>query len=82
MGAGTARCEEDTLVIGDDKANRTVREYGHVPGQVLRMFEEQLRMRYKEFCPAIKSIRLDPDETASGGNWNLAEVVRVLQMQH
>ena len=83
FGAGTARCDEQgVLVVGNDKTNLTVRKYGQIPGQILRLFEDQLLKRYKELCPDITSIRLEPDEAASGGYWNLDEVVRVLQAQH
>ena len=68
FGAGTARCDEQgVLVVGDDKTNLTVRDYGQIPGQILRLFEDQLLRKYKEFCPEITSIRLEPDEAASGG---------------
>ena len=80
FGAGTARCDEQgVLVVGDDKTNLTVRDYGRIPGQILRLFEEQLLRKYQEICPDITSIRLEPDEAASPGYWNLPEVLRVLQ---
>ena len=82
-GAGTARLEkqDNVLVLGSDKANITVKEYGPVHASILNIFRDQLLQRYQEIYPIIMEIRLEPDESATGGNWNLDQIVKALEAQ-